>query len=219
MGLSSSSIYRGHGIFGDEDAPTRLHPAMRAQLLDPKSEIWKPNNVYLRLFHRDLDLLIAELTLQAADGNLSPTERRQAKTHLTQLRQRIACYFRTAGRLPGRSAGRPPKLTLGEREAMLDEHDRLRDLIRSMTNTEAPSGPELDRLFRTSEFQVVLFGEFPCKAPVSERAWKQVLRTTAGLALSVRCLHYLAFQYDVSVHTIQAAIWPRNMRHVRPQEV
>src|SRR5262249_36257709 len=120
MGLFSRSVYGGHGIFGDDDAPSRPHPAMRAQLLDPENQIWTPNNVYLRLFHRDLDLLIAELTLHAADGNRSPTERRQAKTHLTQLRQRIARYFRRAGR----SAGRPPKLTPGEREAMSDEHER-----------------------------------------------------------------------------------------------
>src|SRR5262249_58010698 len=177
MGLSSSSIYRGHGIFGDDDAPTRPHPAMTVQLLDPKSEIWKPSNVYLRLFHRDLDLLIAELTLQAADGQLSPTERRQAKTYLTQLRRRIARYFRSTGR----SAGRPPKLTRNEREAMSDEHERVQGVIRNVMKTDTSNGFVLDRLFRTREFQVILFGQFPCRVPVTEDAWQCFLRKTAGL--------------------------------------
>jgi len=80
---------------------------MMAELLNPESDIWKPGNLYLRLFPRELELLIADLSLQAVDGRLSHTEREYAKTSLTQLRKRMARYFRATGR----AAGRPPKLT------------------------------------------------------------------------------------------------------------
>ncbi len=215
MGLFSPSIYRGHGIFGDEMPPTRPHPVMMAELLNPESDIWKPSNVYLRLFSRELELLIAELSLQAVDGRLSPIERGHAKTRFTRLRQRMARYFRTTGR----AAGRPPKLTLSEREEMSQEHDRLQWLIRDVTGINSPSSLELHHLFKTREFQVILFGQFPRRVPVSEKAWKEFLRSTARLPLSARCIHYLAFQHDASIHTIQAAIWPRHIAASRPSEV
>jgi hypothetical protein len=127
----------------------------------------------------------------------------------------MARYFRTTGR----AAGRPPKLTPNEREEMSREHDRRQRFIRDITRIDSPSGFELDRLFKTREFQVILFGQFPRRVPVSEKAWKQFLRETTHLPLSARCLHYLAFQYDASVHTIQAAIWPRNISPSPPREV
>jgi len=215
MGLFSPSIYRGHGIFGDEAPPTRPHPVMKAALLNPENDIWKPSNIYLRLFPRELELLIAELNLRAVDRRLSSVERGHAKTHFTGLRQRMARYFRTTGR----AAGRPPKLTLSQRAEMSHEHDRLQRLIRDVTRIDSPSSLVLHRLFKTREFQVILFGQFPWRVPVSEKAWEEFLRLTVHLALSARCLRYLAFQYDVSIHTIQAAIWPRNIRDSRRSEV
>jgi hypothetical protein len=207
MGMFSPSIYRGHGIFGDEAPPTRPHPVMMAELLNPESDLWKPSNVYLRLFPRELELLIADLSFQAVDRRLSPLERGHAKTRLTGLRQRMARYFGTTGR----TAGRPSKLTLSEREEMSQEYDRVQRLIRDVTSIGSPSSLVLHRLFKTREFQVVLFGQFPPRVPVSETAWKEFLRLTIHLPLAARCLHYLAFQYDVSIHTIQAAVWPRNI--------
>jgi hypothetical protein len=215
MGLFSLSIYRGHGIFGDEAPSTRPHPAMMAELLNPESDIWKPGDLYLRLFPRELELLIADLSFQAVDGRLSHTEREYAKTSFTQLRQRMAPYFRATGR----AAGRPPKLTPGAREKMSQEHDRLQRLIRDVTGIDSPSSFVLHRLFETREFQVILFGQFPRRAPGSDEAWTEFLRSTVGLPLSARCLRYLAFQYDVSIHTIQVAIWPRSIAASRPSEV
>ena len=206
MGMFSPSIYSGHGIFGDEAPPTRPHPVMMAELLNPESDLWKPSNVYLRLFPRELELLIADLSLQAVDRRLSPLERGHAKARLTGLRQRMARYFGTTGR----TAGRPLKLTSSERQHMSQEYERLQQLVRDVTRIDSPSSRVLHRLFKTREFQVTLFGQFPPRVPVSETAWAEFLRATIHLPLTVRCLHYLAFQYDVSIHTIQAAIWPRN---------
>ena len=94
---------------------------------------------------------------------------------------------------------------------MSQEYERLQQLIRDVTSIDSPSSRVLHRLFKTREFQVILFGQFPWRVSVSETAWKDFLRVTVHLRLSARCLHYLAVQYHVSIHTIQAAIWPRNV--------
>jgi len=74
---------------------------------------------------------------------------------------------------------------------------------------ESPPQEVLNTLFRDQTFLRALFEQFPPKGARDGAEWKQFLQVISLLALSERCLHYLAFQYRVSVDTIRQAIWPR----------
>jgi hypothetical protein len=176
---------------------------MEAHLLDPASWAWQRGNIYLRLFQDELRHCLGERLLRTYDATLPPGKRAQARSELQTLRNSVRRYFKRTARPPGR----PPKLTVKQREDMSTEHDRLRDFIREVAGEHSPRREALDRLFRDPEFLMTLFQDFPRHVGTNPAAWDRFLRESAHLALSQRCLHYLAYRYGVSVETVRAAIW------------
>src|SRR6266487_1934579 len=125
-------IYDGPGIYSSVPGHPqdlkhyKTHPAIEAQLLDPANDIWGRGNLYLRLFPEQMYPCLGVRLVRAHDSTATLAERKQAKSELERLRKCIAKYFRPSTR----PAGRPPKLTPHEREAMAAEHEALMQLIR-----------------------------------------------------------------------------------------
>ena len=204
------TIYGGHGIYGgDEPDPRhfRTHPAIEQQLLDPSSQIWAADNMFLRLRPEYLYPCLGERIIRASDAQVAPDLRNQAARELDSLRKSIRNYFKRTRRPPGR----PSKLTTIDREGMAHEHDRLCSFIRDRCPIDPEARvphDELNRLFRNPVFQNELLSQFPLKQRREPLSWNQFLEETTSLGISERALRFLGLRYGVSHHTIHRAIWP-----------
>lgn len=207
-------IFGGHGIYGGHDPDLREYktaPFIEAQLLNPASDIWKPGNIFLRLFPQHLYPCVGERMVRASDSTVLPTERARAQQELVSLRTSIRKYFKRTGR-PG---GRPSKITSVDRRRIPDEHSELCKLLRERCKVEKDElvpHEDLNTLFHDESFLQVLFGRFPLKTPPDKGAWPEFLKATSALGVSERCLHYLGLRYNVSHHTIHHVIWPERPR-------
>lgn len=183
----------------------RTHPVIEAQLLDPGSELWRPGNIFLRLFPEHLFPCVGARMVRAADSSISKEERGTAKSELAQLQHSIQRFFKT----PTRPAGRPAKLTPIQRDNMKNEYYDLMGFIGSFSKRERPTQAELNRLFRHPHFLEQLLLKSPTRKARDSQLWSGFLREIVRLPLSDRCVHYLALRYGVDSSTIQQAIWPR----------
>jgi hypothetical protein len=208
------NIFGGHDIYGGHDPDLREYrtsPFIEQQLLNPVSDIWKPGNIFLRLFPQQLYPCVGERTVRACDSTLPPRERARAKKELESLRKSIRKYFKRTGR-PG---GRPSKLTPADRRQIPDEHSELCKMLREHCKVEKDElvlHEDLKALFSDQSFLQALFARFPMKGQPEKDAWPKFLKATSALGVSDRCLHYLGLRYDVSHHTIHRVIWPERSR-------
>jgi hypothetical protein len=205
----SRDVYGGYGIYGDGEPDLRDYrtpPFIEEELLDPANQLWQPGNLFLRLHPEYLYPCLGERIVRAADANATSEARKRAARELERLRRSIRTYFKRTGRPPGR----PPKLTVIERESMPGEHAALYRFIRDRCaiDTDAPVPRAiLNRLFQDPIFQKELFAQFPFKRASTRKVWNRFLRETSPLALTKRVLRYLGLRYNVSHHTIHSAIW------------
>ncbi len=196
-------IYDGPGIYSSVPGQAldlkhyKTHPALEAQLLDPTNDIWGRGNLYLRLFPEQMYPCLGARMVRANDSMATLTERRRAKGELEGLRKCIARYFRRSTR----PAGRPPKLTPHEREAMAAEHEALMQLIRRLSGQDQPEPERLNMLFSDPNFLRELFQDFPLKRGDDPTAWTRFLKDTVSMSGSDRSLRYLGLRYRVSPYT------------------
>lgn len=204
-------IYDGPGIYSSAPGQPqdlkhyKTHPALEAQLLDPANDIWGRGNLYLRLFPEQMYPGLGARMVRAYDSTATPAERRQARVELERLRKSITRYFRRSTR----PAGRPPKLTPHERQAMAAEHEALMQFIRRRSGQDQTGPERLNELFSDQTFLREIFKDFPLKRSDDPRDWARFLKNTVSMAASERSLRYLGLRYGVSGHTIHHAIWDK----------
>lgn len=203
------SIYGGHGIYGDLPNPRNLHahPAIEAQLLNPKNPIWDPGNLFLRLYTEQLYAVAGTRLIGASDSSLSAARRKEARTELKALRRGIRRYFGSSQR----GHGRPPKLMAVHRRMIHADSDAIVQFVREWcrtTDEDRITPLDLNELFENPAFLLELFKRWPFRQVVDKAAWERLRKRSDRWGLSRRLNSYLGLRYGVSPHTIERELRP-----------